>query len=573
MLYILITFRSFALFLCAQINDCTDFTLFDDFIDCSVKLLDRTIYFVYNLTLIGAIDTIGAFDLISTIATFSPLPHRIDTMSIYFNTNPMESRGLLAFQRTTSTISGILQRLETGYRINSAKDDPVGLVIREGMRADMKGMQAAISNTGSAMNLLTAAEGAMSKIASLLNGDPEDSTDTGLLGLLNNQEASADAKRQGIEQVLSSIDSISQSTVYGGRQIIGGALDYNVISKGDDRNNISDIRVTRAQVNGTTPLEIDFTVQDTAKIAGVKMDVSTPLAISDGDPAVQLVFTDSNGKSVAIELAHDDADGTNDTNFTSAQVLSKISQALQENPSVALTARVDSDTIYVESLQKGASQQVTADGGGLATIEDINDSTNTGNTAIVSQGSDWVLSGLDGTTTTSGDYVTIYSNLANFSANLADAEAGDSFQLQVAGGTAFQLGKDVTEANRFRLGIGTISSSTLGGTDGKLADLRSLDYSNDADIQTALNILNGAITDLASQRGSLGSAMGTLETNKTNIEDQLAIVTGAEAEISNTDVALESSRLARQELIAQSSANAILFSRSFAQFAASSLLF
>lgn len=494
-------------------------------------------------------------------------------MSIYFNTNPMESRGLLAFQRTTNNISGILQRLETGYRINSAKDDPVGLVVREGMRADMKGMQAAINNTGSAMNMLTVADNAMAQIASLLNGSPDDTQDTGLIGLLNNEDASAAAKRQGVMQVLDSIDYISQSTVYAGRKVIGGDLDYNVLATGTNRNKISDIQVTRAEVKGATPLSIDFTVVDTAATSGVKIADTAVWEVEETDDPIQLVFTDSKGRSVSVDLTFDplDVNGDDKTEYNAAKIKTLIQRELQNNSSVELALRDDTDGLIIESQQKGANQKVVAfSSGGAGTFVDINDATSTG-TNITSTGKDWNISGLEGNIVSEGNYISVYSNQANFSADLEQAASGDTFTLQVAGGTSFQLGKDINDANRYNLGVGNVRSTTLGGAEGKLFELRSLDYSNSADLQKALKIVSGAISDLATQRGSLGSAMGTLNTNKENLEDQLSVVTEAEATISNTDAALESSRLARQELIAQSAVNSIQFSRAFAQFAVNSL--
>ncbi|MGL6194907.1 MAG: flagellin [Thermoguttaceae bacterium] len=499
-------------------------------------------------------------------------------MAIYFNTNPMESQGLLSYQRTTNTISNILKRLETGFRINSAKDDPSGLIIREGMRSDMKLMQSAINNNSSAMNVLNVAESGMASIASLLNGSPDDAKDTGLLGLLMSAgSSSVDAVRQGVFQMLDSIDYIAQSTTFGGKQIINGAYGYNVLSTGANRDNISDINFTKANVNGNTPLDLNFSVTNTAKTAGIKLaDSATALSVAAGATTL-LTFTDTNGRSIMTTF--DNSAGGGALDLSTSEVANAINISLAADTSVNLTASLNAGgDLVVESPTKGANQtlKLTAtDGNGLAVAVNFADANGkalwVGGLTLTSKGEDWKLSGLEGNISTNGDYVSVFSNAANFSANLSQAVVGDKFDLQVAGGTEFQLGKDINSANRYKMGIASVNTVTLGGKSGKLNDLRSLDFTNNSDVQKAIDIVNESITSLAIERGQIGSAQTTLNTNRSNLEDQLTIVTDAEAEISNTDVALESSRLARQELIAQSAVNSIMFARAFTQYAVSSL--
>ncbi|MDR2641427.1 MAG: hypothetical protein LBC74_01395, partial [Planctomycetaceae bacterium] len=165
-------------------------------------------------------------------------------------------------------------------------------------------------------------------------------------------------------------------------------------------------------------------------------------------------------------------------------------------------------------------------------------------------------------------------NSINFSGELDDNVAdNDEFMFSVTGGTSFQLGKDVSSAGKYNLGIATINSNNLAGKDGTtLMQLRSLDYSKEDSILLAQRTIEDIASQIATERGRLGTIQkNVLTTNQNNLEDQLALVTESEATISNADAALETSRLARQELIADSAMNAILYARSFSQFAVSSL--
>ncbi|MDR2756978.1 MAG: hypothetical protein LBC20_14870, partial [Planctomycetaceae bacterium] len=147
-------------------------------------------------------------------------------MTIYFSTNIPEMRSILSYNRLSNDIANSTRRLETGQRINTAQDDPTGLIVREVLRTDIKGIQAAQKNVSQANSLLTIAESGMNNIASLLNGNPG-TTDTGLLGLIYDNTLSGGEKKSMISDILSTIDSIARSTTYNGQQVINGALAYN----------------------------------------------------------------------------------------------------------------------------------------------------------------------------------------------------------------------------------------------------------------------------------------------------------------------------------------------------------
>jgi flagellin len=501
-------------------------------------------------------------------------------MAIYFNTNLPETRGLLSFDRTTTKINDILQRLNTGYRINSGKDDPTGLIKREGLRLEMKGLQSAINNSIAGQSLITVAEKAMGSIASLLTGDPTDSQDTGIIGLLNSSNSDTNSITAGINQLADTIDAISRTTIYNGKQIINGAYDYrtsvtntNVSSK---KGNITNVKVTSANTTGSKTTDFGFTVDEIAQRAGVKIEDLIVTSYVDED--IEFMLTDNEGKSVKFTK-------TTDTSgkITDADLKSKIEEALQGED---INLELESDIL--RSKDKGGNQNITITAtkldGGAADITTAFTSAGTGYSdvdtptaigTVTAQGQDWSFGDFEGTVVTDGNNVSVYSNSINFSGIMADnTEEGAELKLSVAGGTSFQLGKNVSSDGQYNLGIATINSSNLSSKDGKttLAKLRSLDYSNKDNVILAQKTLEDIASQIATERGRLGTIQkSVLGTNQINLEDQLAIVTESEATISNTDAALESSRLARQELIADSAMNAILYARSFSQFAVSSL--
>ena len=85
-------------------------------------------------------------------------------MAQIINTNLMSLNAQRNLSTTQSALATSVQRLSTGLRVNSAKDDAAGLAIAERMSTQVRGMNVAIRNANDAISLAQTAEGALSKI-------------------------------------------------------------------------------------------------------------------------------------------------------------------------------------------------------------------------------------------------------------------------------------------------------------------------------------------------------------------------------------------------------------------------
>jgi len=142
-----------------------------------------------------------------------------------------------------SAMSKSLQKLSSGYRINSAKDDAAGLAISQGFRADIASVKVAQRNITEANSLLQVAEGAMSSIGDVLTRMKE----------LATQAASAnvgtDVSKVSAEYntLVSEIDRIADSTKYAGTKLVDGTFSAgNTATTWNATANIYDVNVTNA---------------------------------------------------------------------------------------------------------------------------------------------------------------------------------------------------------------------------------------------------------------------------------------------------------------------------------------
>lgn len=157
---------------------------------------------------------------------------------------------LTAQRNVTSTQGGLataMQRLSSGLRVNSAKDDAAGLAIAERMGAQVKGMNVAIRNAGDAISLAQVAEGAMGQVGDLLQRMRELAVQS-----TNDTNATSDRTNLNTEfgELKNEITRVLTSTQFNGKAIIGGgagALDFQI-----GANNAADNKVTVTTTNLST---------------------------------------------------------------------------------------------------------------------------------------------------------------------------------------------------------------------------------------------------------------------------------------------------------------------------------
>jgi len=142
-------------------------------------------------------------------------------MSTYINTNTTAYQASLALDANTKAESTDIQRLSTGLTINSAADDPAGLVTVEDQAAQLAGLGQATANTNTAINLTQTAEGALNQTQSLLVSIRALAVAASQTATSNTTELAADQAQ--ITSAIQSINNISSTTQFNGVNLLSGA--------------------------------------------------------------------------------------------------------------------------------------------------------------------------------------------------------------------------------------------------------------------------------------------------------------------------------------------------------------
>jgi len=168
-------------------------------------------------------------------------------MALSVNTNLFSLNAQRNVATTQSTLGSAMQRLSSGNRVNSAKDDAAGLAIAERMNAQIKGMNVAIRNANDAISLAATAEGALSKVTESLQRMRELAVQSANATNNDGDRTNLDAEYQ---QLGSELARVLDTTKFNNKAILGadaGTLTFQVGAGPDDT-----IDVTTTDLTGNT---------------------------------------------------------------------------------------------------------------------------------------------------------------------------------------------------------------------------------------------------------------------------------------------------------------------------------
>jgi flagellin len=166
-------------------------------------------------------------------------------MRIQNNISAMNAQNSL--QVSQSAMQKSLERLSSGYRINSAKDDAAGLAISQGFRANIASVKVAQRNITEANSLLQVAEGAMSNVGDILTRMKELATQAASANVGGDVSKVADE----YDSLVTEINRIADSTKYAGTQLLTGTFSAGQTGAfGGAVANVTDLNVLNAVRTG-----------------------------------------------------------------------------------------------------------------------------------------------------------------------------------------------------------------------------------------------------------------------------------------------------------------------------------
>lgn len=267
------------------------------------------------------------------------------------NTNIASLNAQRNLTGSQSALYTSLQRLSSGLRINSAKDDAAGLAISNRMTSQINGMNQAARNANDAISLAQTAEGALDEVTSMLQRMRELAVQS-----VNDTNTSTDRTSLNAEfaQLKSEIQRIATTTSFNGKNVLDGTMGSATFQVGADAGDTITVNISATMSTGANGLAVsDDTVSTAATASAAITALDTALSTVDTFRgtlgAVQSRFesTIANVSNIAenVSAARSrivDADFALETaNLTKAQILQQAGVAMlsQANqlPQTALT--------------------------------------------------------------------------------------------------------------------------------------------------------------------------------------------------------------------------------------------
>ena len=192
------------------------------------------------------------------------------------NTNMLSLNAQRNLSSSQSSLATALQRLSSGLRINSAKDDAAGLAISERFTAQIRGLNQAVRNANDGISLSQTAEGALVEVGNNLQRIRELAVQS---ANATNSSSDRAALQAEVSQLLQEIDRVANQTSFNGVKLIDGSFASQVFQVGANANET--ISVSVSVDSNITALGGTVSV-DTLQSASVSATIDTLTAAAAG---------------------------------------------------------------------------------------------------------------------------------------------------------------------------------------------------------------------------------------------------------------------------------------------------
>jgi len=247
-------------------------------------------------------------------------------MALTVNTNIASLNTQRNLNSSSRALDVSMQRLSTGSRINSAKDDAAGLQIANRLTSQINGLSVATKNANDGISLAQTAEGALQQSTNLL----QRMRDLALQSANgSNSDSERDALNSEVKQLTKELDRISNTTTFGGRKLLDGSFGVASFQVGSAANEIISVGIDEMSADslngkyytasfgdatGTAPLTASGTISMTVTVntdTGVTSGITVSAAVKKGDDTAAItakLAAAINDANIGLSVQKDESD-------------------------------------------------------------------------------------------------------------------------------------------------------------------------------------------------------------------------------------------------------------------------
>ncbi|GFR36113.1 flagellin N-terminal helical domain-containing protein [Thermobrachium celere] len=438
-------------------------------------------------------------------------------MIINHNLNAMNAHRQLGINTVNAGKS--MEKLSSGLRINRAGDDAAGLAISEKMRAQIRGLDQAARNSQDAISLIQTAEGALNETHSILQRMRE------LAVQASNGTATDDdrnAIQDEINQLISEIDRIGETTEFNTKKLLNGSQTQNVTIT-TNNSNIKSFTAFNAVLEGT---DYNVSVANVSKAAA-----NLNSAGNTGLQAEDITFSGGNydvGDKIEIVVSDGSAAGLKNLTLK----VNGVSIDTITNHDVTTDATFDSGNGYELTVAANSFNTELGSGNGTVQFDFAIEAD-----YEITKGSATLFSATN-LQTTDGNL-----RLGDFRATVDKTLVANATNAVTVNGKALEFQIGANENQTTSLSISDMRSAALG--------IQGLDVNDQVSAKAAISTIDNAIKKVSDERAKLGANQNRLEHTINNLGTSSENLQAAESRIRDVDMAKEMMTFSKNNILAQ----------------------
>jgi flagellin len=465
-------------------------------------------------------------------------------MAISVITNVSSLNAQRNLSKSGQGLATSMQRLSSGMRINSAKDDAAGLQISNRLTSQVNGLGVAQRNANDGISIAQTAEGAMSASTDILQRMRE-------LALQSANGSNSGDDRAALQKEVTALQSeltrISETTSFGGQKLLNGTFSGKDFQVGANANETISMSMTNiaAEAIGSEVYNLNGSIGGTNVTAAI--NTNGVGAILSG--ANFNISSNGGNTSGAIVLGANDSSSTIATAINTATTAANVDvkASVENEVSATFSATLNGNTaaLTVNSQVITVSNFNQTDL--TALVGAINDNATTGVTArlddndlskMILTGTDDIyleLNSADSVATmdlTSNDSTT-YNTIAEAATNILVGE------VKLTGKEGFSFANAGTEV------------FATAGANSTLDAVSAIDLGTQIGSQSALEVIDAALANIDESRADLGALQNRFGHTISNLANIQENVSASRGRIQDTDFAVETAQMTKNQILQQ----------------------
>ncbi len=461
------------------------------------------------------------------------------------NTNIMSLNSQRNLNASQEALQTSLQRLSSGLRINSAKDDAAGLAISERFTSQIRGLNQAVRNANDGISLSQTAEGALAEAGNILQRVRELSVQS---ANATNSASDRQALQSEVGQLVSELDRIATNTEFNGQKILDGTFGTAIFQVGANANQTIQATTNNFRTNQYGNYRV--TGQDTAAGAEARNAQGDNLIINGSLGSVTLDISAGDSAKATAELV------TSKSNVTGVKAFAQTEVNVSFDAAGSYTLNVASDNADAQAISFSLQGTEGNDGlsGAVTAFNDL--SHKTGVTARISDdGQSVVLLNATGNNINLAD--TVNSNAGNVMVGgTVGADGAQVGGTVIAANTAVDVavvtGQVVFDSDKSFGIIGTAGATVTNAQEASdLMGVSQLDVSQVESANEALAIVDAALATVNGQRAKFGAIQSRFGSTISNLQTNSENLSAARSRVRDADFAQETAELTRAQILQQ----------------------